>query len=38
MIRLLANDDEARQCAGMMCTTDPWITIGRDLDDCLSIV
>ncbi len=22
----------------MMCTTDPWITIGRHFDDCLSIV
>jgi ribosomal protein S18 acetylase RimI-like enzyme len=38
MIRALANDAEARQCAGMMVTTDPWITIGRDFDDCLSIV
>ena len=38
MIRPLGNDAEARQCAGMMCTTDPWVTIGRDFDDCLSIV
>jgi len=38
MIRPLANDAEARQCGGMMCTTDPWITIGRDFDDCVSIV
>ena len=38
MIRALDGDDEARQCAGMMVTTDPWITIGRDFEDCLSIV
>jgi ribosomal protein S18 acetylase RimI-like enzyme len=38
MIRALASDDEARRCAGMMCATDPWITIGRDFEDCLIIV
>ena|SRR5437660_4879032 len=38
MIRPLADEAEARECAAMMVTTDPWITIGRDFDDCLSIV
>src|ERR1700681_3729167 len=38
MIRALDGDDEARQCAGMMVTTDTWITIGRAFEDCLSIV
>ena len=34
----LATDDEARACAAMMSTTDPWITIGRTFEDCLEIV
>jgi len=37
-IRPLATADEARQCAQMMCTTDPWITIGRGFEECLGIV
>jgi ribosomal-protein-alanine N-acetyltransferase len=38
MIELLQNDDDARACAAMMCTTDPWITIGRGFDECLAAV
>jgi ribosomal-protein-alanine N-acetyltransferase len=34
----LATDDEARACAAMMSTTDPWITIGRTFEECLEIV
>ena len=37
-IRPLANDDEARGCAAMMCATEPWITIGRTFDESLAIV
>lgn len=38
MIERLQNDDDARACAAMMCTTDPWITIGRGFDECLTAV
>lgn len=38
MIERLRNDDEARACAAMMCATDPWITIGRTFDECLTAV
>jgi len=37
-IRPLASDDEARRCAGMMCSTDPWLTLGRSFDECLAVV
>ncbi|HUJ13697.1 MAG TPA: GNAT family N-acetyltransferase [Thermoanaerobaculia bacterium] len=37
-IRPLAIDDEARRCAGMMCSTDPWVTLGRSFDECLAAV
>jgi [ribosomal protein S18]-alanine N-acetyltransferase len=38
MIERLQNDDDARACAAMMCATDPWITIGRGFDECLTAV
>ena len=34
-IRLLADDVEARACASIMATNDPWITLGRTFDRCL---
>ena len=34
-IRLLADDVEARACATIMATNDPWITLGRTFDRCL---
>lgn len=37
-IRPLANADEAKRCAEMMCATDPWITLGRTYDQCLTVV
>ena len=37
-IRPLANIDEAKRCAAMMCATDPWITIGRTFEECLNIL
>jgi [ribosomal protein S18]-alanine N-acetyltransferase len=37
-IRLLSGDAEARACAEIMSTTDPWITLGRTFDRCLAVV
>jgi ribosomal-protein-alanine N-acetyltransferase len=37
-IRPLEGEEEARRCAGMMCSTEPWITIGRNFDQSLAIV
>ena len=36
-IRPLADDAEARACATIMATTDPWITLGRTFDRCLEV-
>ena len=37
-IRPLANDEEARTCAAMMCSTEPWITLNRTFDESLAIL
>jgi len=37
-IEVLANDEEARQCAQTMSSSDPWITLGRGYDDALRIL
>ncbi len=37
-IRPLGNADEARRCAEMMCSTEPWITIARNFDESLALV
>ena len=37
-IRALSGEEEARRCASMMCSTEPWITIGRNFDQSLKIV
>jgi [ribosomal protein S18]-alanine N-acetyltransferase len=33
-----ADDAEARACATIMATTDPWLTLGRTFDRCLATV
>lgn len=38
IIEPLRNDDDARACAAMMCTTDPWLLLGRGFDECLRVV
>jgi ribosomal-protein-alanine N-acetyltransferase len=37
-IRALAGAGEARRCAEMMCSSEPWITIGRTLDESMALV
>src|SRR6267143_5808450 len=37
-IRPLAGKEEAQRCASMMCSTEPWITIGRNFDQSMAIV
>jgi len=37
-IEPLANPSEAEDCARMMASTDPWLTLGRVYDACLQIV
>lgn len=34
----LAGDDEARACAEMMATSDPWIFFGRTFEQCFARV
>ena len=38
MIEPLQNDDDARACAAMMASSDPWHVLGRAYDDCLRAV
>ena len=38
VIRRLAGDDEARACATIMATSEPWITLLRDYDSSLATV
>jgi ribosomal-protein-alanine N-acetyltransferase len=37
-IRLLSSSGEAEECARIMCTTDPWLILGRGYDECLKAV
>ena len=37
-IRAIRGEDEARRCAQMMCSTEPWITMRRTFDQSLAIV
>ena len=37
-IRPLAGESEARRCAEMMSSTEPWITLRRNFDESLAIV
>ena len=34
----LTSDADARECAHLMATSDPWITLGRGYEDSLRIV
>ena len=36
--RALAHDAEARACATIMSTSDPWITLGRGFDTSLALL
>src|SRR5947207_5207704 len=38
MIEPLQSDDDARLCAAMMCSTDPWLVLGRSFEECLRVV
>lgn len=38
IVRRLGGPDEARRCGAMMCSTEPWITLGRDFDESLALV
>ena len=38
VIRRLGSDDEARECATIMSTNEPWITLRRDFDASLAAV
>lgn len=37
-IRPLATDDEARACATIMSTTDPWLSLGRTSEESYRII
>jgi [ribosomal protein S18]-alanine N-acetyltransferase len=37
-IRPIASDDEARVCAEIMATSDPWVTLGRTMDQAAAIL
>lgn len=37
-LRRLEGDDEARACAAIMATSEPWVTLGRDYDASLAVV
>ncbi len=37
-IRPIAGADEESRCAGMMAATDPWVTLSRGYDQCLSSI
>ena len=38
VIRALERDDEARACARMMATSEPWITFGRSFEESFDLV
>ncbi|HET6779102.1 MAG TPA: hypothetical protein VFH26_09455, partial [Gemmatimonadales bacterium] len=33
-----AGEDELRACARMMCSSEPWITLGRSFETSLAIL
>jgi len=37
-IRPISGDDEVRVCAEIMATSEPWVTLGRDLERSLAIL
>ena len=38
VIRPLADDDEARCCADIMVTSEPWLTLGRTMEQAMRIL
>ena len=38
VVRALESDDEARACARIMATSEPWITLGRSYEESLDVV
>jgi ribosomal protein S18 acetylase RimI-like enzyme len=38
LVRSLAGDEEARVCAEIMATSEPWITLGRTTEQALRIL
>jgi ribosomal-protein-alanine N-acetyltransferase len=38
VVRPIAGDDEVRVCAEIMATSDPWVTLGRTIDQSLAIL
>ena len=34
----LADEEDARECARLMCSSEPWITLGRSFETSLTIV
>jgi [ribosomal protein S18]-alanine N-acetyltransferase len=38
VIRALATEDEARACAELMSTTEPWLSLGRTFDQSHAII
>jgi|CXWL01.1.fsa_nt_gi ribosomal protein S18 acetylase RimI-like enzyme len=38
VIQALTTEAEARACAQVMATSQPWLTLGRDFDACLRTV
>ena len=37
-IRPIGGDDEVRACAGIMAASDPWVTLGRGMEQSLAIL
>ena len=37
-IKPLKQSEEARACAEFMASSEPWLTLGRTLDDCLKLL
>ena len=37
-VRPIDGDDEVRACAEIMATSDPWVTLGRTMDQSLAIL
>lgn len=38
LVRALENDEEARACARIMATSEPWLTLGRSYEESLEMV
>ena len=37
-IRPIASAEEAKRCAQMMCSTEPWLTLGRTFEESLALL